>query len=114
MVSATTRYDQNVVFGVNVKVPATVVWGVSYNTDTSGPNPIGSPVPQDSLNVGLAPKATTGLNRTDDSIFWDTRVGGNSCGSPFVPGDFNRDGPCDGAANSWAGFVPAAKFTITS
>ena len=97
-----------------MKVPATVVWGISYNTDTSGPNPIGSPVPQDSLNLGLAPKATTGLNRTDDSIFWDTRGGGNTCGSPMVPGDFNRDGPCDGAPNSWAGFVPAAKFTITS
>ena len=107
-------YDQNVVFAVSVKVPATVVWSVSYNTDTSGPNPIGSPVPQDALNVGLAPKATTGLNRTDDSIFWDTRNGTLSCGSPMGPSDFNRDGPCDGAPNSWAGLVPAAKFTITS
>ena len=102
--------DQNIVFQLpnNTKLPAVVVWGVSYNTSTSGPNPLGgSGHPQDSLNVGLNPKTTTGLNRTEQSIFWDTRTPGNTCGAPFVTGDFNRDGPCTG----WAGNVPAAKFT---
>jgi hypothetical protein len=102
--------DQNIVFGLpkNTKLPQVVVWGVSYNTSTSGPNPLGgSGHPQDSLNVGLNFKATTGLNRTEQSIFWDTRIPGNTCGAPFVTGDFNRDGPCTG----WAGNVPAAKFT---
>jgi hypothetical protein len=35
--------DQNVVWDLpkNTKLPATVVWGISYNTDNSGPNPIG-------------------------------------------------------------------------
>jgi hypothetical protein len=43
---------------------------------------------------------------------------GNSCadptngnGGPFVTGEFNRDGPCDGTTNTWAGLIPAAKFT---
>ena len=102
--------DQNIVFQLpnNTKLPAVVVWGVSYNTSTSGPDPLGgSGHPQDSLNVGLNPKTTTGLNRTEQSIFWDTRTPGNTCGAPFVTGDFNRDGPCTG----WAGNVPAAKFT---
>ena len=102
--------DQNVVFTLpkNTKLPQVVVWGVSYNTSTSGPNPLGgSGHPQDSLNVGLNPKATTGLNRTEQSIFWDTRTLGNTCGAPFVTGDFNRDGPC----TDWAGNIPAAKFT---
>ena len=102
--------DQNIVFGLpkNTKLPAVVVWGVSYNTSTSGPDPLGgSGHPQDSLNVGLNLKATTGLNRAEQSIFWDTRIPGNTCGAPFVTGDFNRDGPCAG----WAGNVPAAKFT---
>ena len=102
--------DQNIVFQLpnNTKLPQVVVWGVSYNTSTSGPNPLGgSGHPQDSLNVGLNPKATTGLNRTEQSIFWDTRNPANTCGAPFVPGDFNRDGPC----TNWAGNIPAAKFT---
>lgn len=105
--------DQNIVWDLpkNTKLPQVVVWGISYNTDNSGPNPIGgSGAPQDSLNLGLSSAATTGLNRVDQSIFWDTRVGGNSCGATFVTGDFNRDGPCSG----WVGFVPAAKFTIPS
>ena len=103
--------DQNIVFGLpkGTKLPAVVVWGVSYNTDTSGPNPTGSPGPADSLNVGLNLKTTTGLNRTEQSIFWDTRIPGNTCGAPFVTGDFNRDGPCTG----WVGNIPAAKFTTT-
>ena len=102
--------DQNIVFNLpeNAKLPAVVVWGVSYNTSTSGPNPLGgSGQPQDSLNVGLNLNTTTGLNRTEQSIFWDTRIPTNTCGAPFATGDFNRDGPC----TSWVGNIPAAKFT---
>ena len=102
--------DQNIAFNLpkNTKLPAVVVWSLSYNTSTSGPNPLGgSGHPQDSLNVGLNPKTSTGLNRTEQSIFWDTRIPGNTCGAPFVTGDFNRDGPCTG----WVGNIPAAQFT---
>jgi len=102
--------DQNIAFNLpkNTKLPAVVVWSLSYNTSTSGPNPLGgSGHPQDSLNVGLNPNTTTGLNRTEQSIFWDTRTPGNTCGAPFVTGDFNRDGPC----TNWAGNIPAAQFT---
>ena len=110
--------DQNIVFGLTKSVPKDFVWGVSYNSDNSGPDPIGgSGAPQDSLNVGLAPKTTTGLNRYQDSIFWDTRILANTCGdptngnsAPFTTGAFNKDGPCDGTPNSWAGFIPAAAF----
>lgn len=114
--------DQNVVFGVNRTLPTDLVWSVTYNSDNSGPHPIGgSGAPQDSLNVGLAPKARVGLNRYDDSIFWDTRVQGFTCAAaapdgnsgPFVTGVFNKDGACDGATNSWAGLVPAAQFTTS-
>jgi hypothetical protein len=110
--------DQNIVFSFKQSVPKDFVWGVSYNSDNSGPNPIGgSGAPQDSLNVGLAPKTTKGLNRYQDSIFWDTRILANTCadptngnGAPFTTGAFNKDGPCDGTTNSWAGFIPAAAF----
>jgi hypothetical protein len=110
--------DQNIVLSFKHSVPKDFVWAVSYNTDNSGPDPIGgSGAPQDSLNVGLAPKTTKGLNRYQDSTFWDTRILANTCGAPtngngapFTTGAFNKDGPCDGTQNSWAGFIPAAAF----
>jgi hypothetical protein len=112
--------DQTIVFDVGRKLPVDVVWGVSYNSSTSGFHPTGIAGPQDSLNVGLSAKTRIGLARYEDSIFWDTRVQGFSCadptngnGGPFVTGEFNKDGSCDGKANSWAGYVPAAKFATS-
>jgi hypothetical protein len=112
--------DQTVVFPISRTLPLDVVWGVSYSSDNSGPNPIGgSNAPQDSLNVGLAPAVRVGLDRYQDSIFWDTRVQAFSCAAAppdgnsglFVTGVFNKDGACDGANNSWAGLVPSAQFS---
>jgi hypothetical protein len=94
--------------GLHAKLPKDVVWGVTYNSDTSGPNPIGlTNSPEDSLNVGLAPKVRAGHQRFPGGLFWDTRYPGNSCGTPFVPGDFNLD---RADATCWAGYVPAAQF----
>lgn len=94
--------------GLHAKLPKDVVWGVTYNSDTSGPNPIGGTnAPQDSLNVGLAPKVRAGHQRFPGGLFWDTRNPGNSCGTPFVLGDFNLD---RADATCWAGYVPAAQF----
>jgi hypothetical protein len=90
-----------------------VVWGVSYNSDDSGPNPIGGPgtAPTDALNVGLAPKVRAGTDRFPGGIFWDTRYPPNSCGTPFVPGDFNLD---NAGGDCWTGYVPAAQFNAVS
>jgi hypothetical protein len=109
--------------GLKTKLPRDVVWGVSYNSDNSGPEPIGSTnSPEDSLNVGLAPKVRVSHKRFPDTIFWDTRFAGFTCAAaptagnsgPFVTGVFNMDGPCNGAANSWHGYVPAAQFNAAS
>lgn len=98
-------------------LPSQVVWSVSYNSDNSGPNPIGgSGSPTDSLNVALAPTDLVGHLTTADTIFWDTRYHGFTCAAappdgnsgPFQTGAFNQDGPCDGANNSWQGYIPAA------
>jgi hypothetical protein len=106
-------------WGLHVKLPKDVVWGITYSSDNSGPNPIhGTNAPQDSLNVGLAPKVRAGHNVVPDSIFWDTRFQGFTCAAPspdgnsgpFVTGQFNQDGPCNGTNNTWAGFIPAAQF----
>jgi hypothetical protein len=98
--------------GLKAKLPKDVVWGVSYNSDNSGPEPLhGTGAPEDSLNVGLAPKVRAGHQRFPGGLFWDTRVAGFSCGSPFVPGDFNLD---NAGSNCWTGFVPAVQFNATT
>jgi hypothetical protein len=98
--------------GLKTKLPKDVVWGVSYNSDNSGPEPIGGPgtAPTDALNVGLAPKVRAGHERFPGGIFWDTRFAGFSCGPPFVTGDFNLDN----TNSCWAGDVPAVQFNATS
>jgi hypothetical protein len=97
--------DQNVRFPVHRVLPADVIWTVSYDTNTSGFNPLGVVSPTDSLNVGLSPAVTTGHDRFPGGIFWDTRVAGYAAGAPFVPAELNLDDH-----NAWAGYVPAAKF----
>jgi len=97
--------------GLKTKLPTDVVWGVSYNSDNSGPEPLGgSGAPEDSLNVGLSPVVRAGHERYPGGVFWDTRVDSFSCGDPFVPGDFNLDN----AGGCWAGDVPAVQFNATS
>lgn len=97
--------------GRNLRLPKDVVWGVSYNSDNSGPEPLhGTGAPEDSLNVGLAPVVRAGHQRFPGGVFWDTRFAGNSCGSPFVTGGFNLDS----AGGCWAGDIPAAQFNATS
>jgi hypothetical protein len=109
--------------GLKTKLPKDVVLGVSYNSDHSGPNPLGlSNSPTDALNVGLSPKVRAGHERYPGAIFWDTRFAGFTCAAdapdgndgPFQTGVFNLDGPCDGATNSWAGFVPAFQVNATT
>ena len=96
--------------GLKKTLPRDVVWGVSYDSNTSGPEPTGVPGPTDSLNVGLAPVVRAGHQRFPGGIFWDTRFAGFSCGPPFVPGEFNLDN----TGGCWAGDVPAVQFNATS
>jgi len=98
--------------GLKTKLPKDVVYGISYNSDNSGPEPLhGTGAPEDSVNVGLAPKVRAGHQHFPGGLFWDTRVASFSCGSPFVAGDFNLD---NAGGNCWTGFVPAVQFKATS
>jgi hypothetical protein len=97
---------QTISFPVNRNLANDVVWTVGYNTNTSGLHPLGHTGPMDSLNVGLSPATRVGHDRFPDSIFWDTRAASLSGGSPFVAGELNLD------SHGWAGYVPAARFTV--
>jgi hypothetical protein len=97
---------QTITFPVNRNLASDVVWTVGYNTNTSGRTPLGHTSPTDSLNVGLSPAVRVGHDRFPDSIIWDTRSAGFTGGAPFVTGELNLD------RDAWAGFVPAARFTV--
>jgi hypothetical protein len=106
--------DQNIVFAHmgRFTLPGTVVYGISYNSDTSGPNPIGgSNSPTDSLNVALSPAVTAGSQVTPGGIWWDTRYAGFTDGAPFVTGEFNLDGPT--TTGSWDGYIPAVQINAS-
>jgi hypothetical protein len=64
--------------GLNLTMPDDLIFGVAYNTNTWGYNPIGLPGPYESLNVGLLNMApTVGVDVEADAIFWNTATPGN-------------------------------------
>jgi len=98
---------------LNIAVPSEFIWGVAFNTNTYGANPIGQPGPYESLNVGLVSDEsavpTVGTDVEEDAVFWDTETdsyyadGGDGAGVNA----FRRD-------TVWTGYIPMAQFTSTS
>ncbi|MGZ5481009.1 MAG: hypothetical protein ACXWID_03415 [Pyrinomonadaceae bacterium] len=103
---------------LNIVLPNSVVYGITYNTTTYGPTPIGtSPAcfstpqgcPYDSLNIALAPVVTVGSKSFFDTLYWNNFYAGNYCdGGLAGTGTFRLDSPTSAC---WAGYVPAAQFT---
>ena len=61
-----------------VTVPDTVIFGVAYNTQTYGANPIGAPGPYISLNYGVATVApSVGTDVNPDDEYWNTTTASN-------------------------------------
>jgi LPXTG-motif cell wall-anchored protein len=73
-------------------VPDEIVYGISYNTMSYGAAPIGVTGPYDSLNVGVAPSASVGVDVQPDIAFRNVNGGG------FSP------------EAGWAGDTVAAQF----
>ena len=42
----------------NPTLPGTLIYGIAYDTQTNGYSPVGSPVPQDGLNIGMSTDPT--------------------------------------------------------
>jgi hypothetical protein len=104
--------------GQNVVLPDTVVYGITYNTTSSGPSPIGPAAPcftssagcpYDSLNIALGPQVNVGSKPNPDTVYQNSPYGFEYCdnGAAGV-GTFRLDSP---SSACWGGFVPAVQFT---
>lgn len=89
---------------LGIVLPEEVVFGLAFNTNTWGYNPIGVAGPYESLNFGVSAAATVGTDLDTDAVFW------NTAHQPFLTtgtaGVFGQD-------TAWAGFVPAVQFSTT-
>ena len=94
-----------------VTLPDDIIWGIAYNTSHHGYYPLGGAGgPYDSLNVGLSPAASVGIDVDPDAVFWNTTYGPFYCdGGAAGTGVFRFDG----GAGCWTGFVPAAQINFT-
>lgn len=92
--------------GLALTLPDEVIFGVAYNTQTWGYQPIGQPGPYNSLNVGLGTgPATVGLDVESDALFWNTSTPLNyTDGGAGGVGIFRRD-------DGWTPFSPAVQIT---
>ena len=90
-------------------VPSEIIYGIAYNTNTWGANPIGSPGPYELLNVGLnTASPTTGIDVEEDAMFWNTMTPGNYAdGGTAGVGTFRRD-------TGWAPYTPAVSLTASA
>ena len=98
------------------RLPDELVYGISYNTSTSGnqphgPRPCQSAVegcPDDSLNVGAeAGLPARGKDVYPDGVFLDSTAAGDECTTDTtVLDEFSLD------ACNWRGFNPMARFVV--
>lgn len=87
-----------------VMVPDQIIYGVAFNTETWGANPIGTPGPFVSLNFGLAQvPPTVGSNPLPDTAYWNTQAS-------------NYTAPCPGGTlcqdTGWSPYSGAIQFDV--
>ena len=95
-------------------VPTSLVWGVAFNTSTSGYSVIGTGTAcaatpagcgYDSLNVGAESLALVGTDVDPNGAFYNSVAAGNYCDlGAGGTGIFRLDDGC------WAGYRPMAEF----
>jgi hypothetical protein len=111
---------------MNVTLPDTVVYGISYNTEhygyaPSGPTACDSPAysntadcPYDSLNIALSTgsNVTVGIDPVPGTVWQNSPYGSLYCDSGSAgTGFFRLDSP---GSPCWAPYVPAVQFKAGS
>lgn len=104
----TNGFAFNVTFDLStlgLTAPNQIVYGIAYNTQSHGYNPLGVSGPYNSLNYGVTSAApTAGLDLDPDDVMWNTSFGGfYTDGGAGGVGVFRRD-------TDWTGFTPMARF----
>jgi hypothetical protein len=102
--------------GGGVKVSDGLVWGVAFDTESWGSDPVGYDGPFDSLNIAVTKSVRIGKDANPGGAFLDSTeaaeygscFSGTSLISGCPTGTFRND------PNGWAGYVPAAQFTASS
>jgi hypothetical protein len=62
----------------NLLVPDQLIYGIAFNTNTWGSQPLGTPGPYESLNFGLSTTAPTiGSRPLPDTAYWNTQAASN-------------------------------------
>src|SRR5262249_44295565 len=106
---------QDVTFDVgDVSVPADFIYGLSFNTETYGPNPTGVAGPYISLNFAVSgdgvdpftPSVVSDL--VPNTAYWNTVAANYFDGGAGGSGTFRLD------ANDWTGFDPAVQFSMAT
>ena len=111
---------------LGVTLPNSVVYGITYNTTSYGPNPIGTSAacfsssggcPYDSLNVALSPEVTVGSKPFADTLYWNNAFASNYCdGGAAGVNLFRLDSPSNACWFNTApgdSLIPAVQFTVT-
>lgn len=121
--------DIGFTFG-HITLPNSVIYGITFNTNTAGPNPLGHTGPTDSLNVALSNSPTApsvGSNSYPGTLYWNIIGNGyqsNYCDAGASGIDtFRIDEPTGFPANNgtnsgcWGNgtaavpwFIPAVQF----
>jgi hypothetical protein len=101
--------------GLDVVLPAEVIYGIAFNTQSHGASPLGAQGPYNSLNFGVANlsagslgQPTAGMDIEPDALFWDTSHGpfyadGGAAGVDI----FRRD-------TGWSTATPIISFEVTN
>jgi uncharacterized repeat protein (TIGR01451 family) len=102
---------------LGITLPSSVVFGITYNTTSFGPNPVGTGAPcfsssggcgYDGLNVALSPAATVGSKPFPATLYWDNAFASNYCDNGTAGINvFRLDSPTSAC---WGGLVPAVQF----
>jgi hypothetical protein len=116
--AANIKFDYT---SMNVVLPNTVVYGISYNTSHYGPAPIGQLVPcytssagcpYDSLNIGLGPVVNVGTKPFVNTIYQNAVYAVDYCDNGAAGVGFMR---LDSIINPcWTGYIPATKFNASN
>ena len=98
-----------------VPVSNGLVWGVAFDTESWGSNPVAYDGPFDSLNVAVTKSVRVGKDANPGGAFLDSTEAGEYA-SCFTSANLITGCPTSSFRNDpngWTGYVPAAQFTAS-